>query len=136
MAAMKRCRRTLALIWMVGAGVLFLILILQTMFGKYQQPQEAFNWLMPTLLPTLTLIVGVFVAERSEGADEAEADSFKYRLALWLSVAYLLIVSLTIFIEPFSDMEAEQLMKTSNLWLSPMQGLVAAVVGIFFIKKG
>jgi cytochrome c-type biogenesis protein CcmH/NrfF len=112
-------------------------MILQTVFGHYQKPQEAFNWLLPAVLPTLTLIVGVFIADvvGTGGDSETEPDSFTYKLSLGMSIAYLLVVSFTILIEPFSDYDPEGLMKISNLWLSPLQGLVAATVGIFFVKK-
>lgn len=72
-------------------------------------------------------IMGVFAADAVGTAPDAEADSFTFKLALGMSVAYLLIASLTIILEPLSDMSSEELMKTSNLWLGPLQGLTRPI---------
>jgi hypothetical protein len=62
------------------------------------------------------------------------ADAFLYRLALWLSCAYLLLILLSILVQPFAPLPPLALMQQSNLWLGPLQGLVAGALGAFFVK--
>ncbi len=96
-------------------------------------------------MPTLSLIVGVLVADslgKNENKDASElptADQFVFRLSFSLSIAYLLTVVLTILLSPFFEQSAQEktifdLMKLSNLWLAPFQGLVSAALGSFFVS--
>lgn len=134
---MEKCKKKLSLLWFIGAGFLFLTLIAQTI-GKFYgtKADEAWSWFLPTIMPTLSLIIGVFVIEATGKSEKKKSvDNFIYRLAFILSLVYLIIVALTIYISPFTSFTAFELMKTSNYWLGPLQGLVSAVIGIFFIKK-
>ena len=56
-------------------------------------------------------------------------------LALWLSTFYLVLVFLTIAIQPFTATNPLDLMKMSNLWLGPLQGVVASALGVLFVTK-
>ena len=57
-------------------------------------------------------------------------------MALTLSVFYLLAVISTILFGPvaaaFANIGPLELMGASQLWLAPLQGLVAASLGVFF----
>lgn len=136
MLYMRQCRKRLTVVWLIATGVLFLVLILQTVLGRYDEPDEAFSWLLPTIIPTLSLVLGVLVSDLTDGGEpDRRVDGFMYKLAYTISIAYFVVVSLTIFLAPFSSMAPVELMKTSNLWLSPLQGVVAAVIGVFFVRK-
>ena len=87
-------------------------------------------------MPTLLLISGVWVAEVSGRAVQIpNPDPFLFKLAMWLSVAYLFTVALVVLIQPFTPVPAFELMKMSHLFLGPFQGLVAGVIGAFFVVK-
>ena len=58
-----------------------------------------------------------------------------YRLALALSIFYLALVLLTILIQPLTGTDTLDLMKRSNLWLGPIQGLVGSALGVLFASK-
>jgi hypothetical protein len=53
-------------------------------------------------------------------------------MAMGLSTFYLTVVFLTILLQPWLTPEPHEVMKQSNLWLAPLQGLVAAVLGAFY----
>ena len=131
-------RRRLAVIWFAGAGALFLILFLQSVFGLYgDRLDEAWRWFLPNVLPTLTLMVSVFVAEvRSGEPASRETDRFFYRLALTLSVAYLAVVALTLLLSRVSAYPPLELLSLSNLWLGPLQGVAGGALGAFFVRGG
>lgn len=133
----KTAKRRLATVWFIGTGVLFIVLMLQSMLGNYGTgTEEVWNWFLPNVVPTLTLVVGVMVSDalgRSE--DTGDVDRFIFRLAFWLSIGFLLALSLPVFIAPFSELPPPQLLKSSLLWVVPLQGLVSAALGAFFVNK-
>ncbi len=135
--ANTQARRWVSLVWFPGAGFLFLIVLLQTIFGKYgEHSADAWGWLLPAVMPTLSLILGVLVSDqlgRSEAREEA--DRFLFVMVLVLSIFYLLVVSSTLLLAPFAAMSPLELMKASSLWLGPLQGLVCAGLSAFFVVK-
>jgi hypothetical protein len=137
-----KCKYRLAYVWSAGFILLLILLILQTAFGRYGsnagdvKASEAFGWFLPTILPTLSLVIGVLVADaRDDSKGKKLVDRRMYRLSMILSVCYLLVVSLTFLIDPFTNWSQLQLMKLSNLWLGPLQGIVSAIIGVFFFSK-
>jgi hypothetical protein len=130
------CRKRLAILWITGGLFLFFVLILQSVFGRFgDRIEDAWSWFLPTLMPTLSLILGVLTLDATSGGDGGKLmDRFFFRLAFWLSALYLLVVGMTLFLQPFTQTPLLELMHRSNLWLGPLQGLAAAVLGIFFVK--
>ena len=132
-------QKRLVFIWFSGSGFLFALLLLQTMLGKYgSEALEAWGVMLPTFVPTLFLIIGTLIADATRETDSDEIvtiDRFFFRLAEFLSIAYLATVILTILLSPFSKLSQLELIKLSNLWLTPFQGLVIAALGAFFVSK-
>jgi hypothetical protein len=133
---MAQCKRRLAVLWFIGAGIIFSLIFGQTALGKYgDQASQAWNWILPTIMPTLSLIVGVLVMETvGKNVKNTFADAFLFKLTFGISTAYLLAVLLTLLVQPFSTLTVFELMSQSNFWLGPFQGLVAAALGAFFVK--
>jgi len=132
----KMCRKRLAILWFGFGFVLFIVLVLQSVFGRFGDwVEDAWSWFLPSIMPTLSLIVGVLVLDVTSGRDaEKKVGSFFFWLAFLLSAVYLVLVATTLFLQPFTGVPPLDLMKLSNLWLGPLQGLVAAVLGAFFVK--
>ena len=134
---MTICRRRLAALWFAGGLLLFLLVATQTVLNRYgERVEEAWAWLLPAILPTLSLILGVLIAEQVATGPMRRlvVDRFFYRLASGLSAVYLLLVAATILLSPFSTSPLLEVMRRSNLYLGPLQGLVAAALGVFFVK--
>lgn len=130
------CKRRLAVVWFVGAGITFFTVMLQSLLGRYgAQVTQAWGWLLPTILPTLSLIIGVLVFDAVQQADEGRRiGAFLFRLTVFLSGGYLLAVLLVVLLQPFAHAGPIALMSQSSVWLGPLQGLVAAAMGAFFVK--
>ncbi len=132
-------KKQLAIVWFSGSGILFALLFLQTIFGKFgTEAKDAWGLLLPTFMPTLSLIIGTLIADATASKDTKEiatVDQFFFRLSCFLSIAYLVTVILTILLSPFSKLSLLELIKLSNLWLAPFQGLVTASLGAFFVSK-
>jgi hypothetical protein len=134
------CKKRLGLLWLTSAGVIFAFVLAQSLGGRYGGDlSDAWSWLLPNLMPTLSLIVGVFVTDVHKGVVEKTVDPFVFRLAFSLSVVYFLTILTTLFAIPLSEMHGMHpidLLNASNLWLAPLQGLAAAALGAFFVKGG
>lgn len=135
--SMSLAKRRLAVVWFVGAGLLFLLVLLQSVRGIYGgQTDQAWAWLLPSVMPTLSLIIGVLVADaRQPQRVNITIDPFIPGLAVTLSVVYFVTVVCTILLQPFSSATPLGLMSMSHLWLAPFQGLVSAVMGALFVKQ-
>jgi len=135
--SLKTCKKRLAALWFTMGPIIVLLLVVISLLGKKlgDKADEAWGWFLPTVMPTLSLIIGVLVVDATDPQKtEKKVDRFLFWLAFDLSFFYLAIVVLTILIQPFTGSTLLDLMKASNLWLGPVQGLVAAVLGAFFIK--
>lgn len=133
-------RVKLSRVWLIGSGLIFILLVLQCLLHVYDPvTQDVWSWFLPTIMPSLGLIITVltYTAFEPRLTGSVVRRSF-VPVALWLSVFYLSIVALTILVQPFAAKTAADrigLMKTSNLWLGPMQGLVASALGVLFVSK-
>ena len=126
-------RRRLFALWTISCGLLFLLLITQSILNPdADQARAQWEWFLPSVMPTLSLIVGVFVStERSSG----NLDIMIYRVAFWGSVLYLMMVSIVPTSRPFQLQTPAEIMRMSHLWQGPFQGITAAAVGVFFAKS-
>ncbi|HNZ41796.1 MAG TPA: hypothetical protein PLB59_05810 [Bacteroidales bacterium] len=133
----EKCKKKLAILWFAGAGFIFFIMLLQTILGRYaENADQAWSWFLPTIIPTLSLIIGVLAMDSmSAEKDKHTVKKFFFKLSYFLSLAYFIVLSTTLLMQPFSPVSYLDLMKMSNLWLTPLQGLVGAALGAFFIQK-
>jgi hypothetical protein len=134
------CKKWLTTTWFAGFMIMFLLLFVQSVFGNYKpHTKEAWEWFLPSVVPTFGLMLAAFGSSRPTEADSPETvDRHLFRLTLGLSGFYLAVLLLTILLLPFvSSVPAEKMafLDTSNLWLAPFQGLVTASLGVFFITK-
>lgn len=130
------CQRRLALLWIAASIGLFLLLIGQSVLGKYGTGSErAWAWFLPTVLPTLSLIVGALVASAKKSVQGETVDGFAYRVSFGLSVFYLVLVGTVPLVQPLTTRTPLELMALSNLWLGPVHGLVALSLGVYFVSS-
>ena len=145
---LEQVRWQLGTIWFVGAALIFLLLIIQSLTGVYEhRVQGVWGWALPNFVPTLSLMIGVFAATALE--DEVESDHMKVRkpfarLAVAISLFHLLSVAMTLLAHPFTatflrkpdgEVDMMAVFDISNFWLGPFQGFVAAVLGVLFFTK-
>jgi hypothetical protein len=146
---LEKARWRLAVIWFPCGGLIFLILIAQSIGGAYgDQVQRAWGWALPNFLPTLALMVSVFAADAlkpSTGTAIYVRKNF-CSLALSLSIFYVLVILISLVGQLFAGQVSDapdlttarlKLLEMSNMWLAPLQGLVVASLGVlFFLKEG
>jgi hypothetical protein len=134
---LEDARNTLARIWLAGGGAAFLLLAVQSILGKYEgQMQEVWSWFVPTVLPTISLMLGVIGAGAlAETTDEKWVKVSYYDISKYLSAFYLAILALTLLLQPFTDKPPMQLYTLTNYWMGPLQGMVVGVLGILFTSQ-
>ncbi|MCP4395743.1 MAG: hypothetical protein GY801_00320 [bacterium] len=145
----EKARWRLAVTWFPCGGLIFLILIGQSIGGAYgDQVQRAWGWALPNFLPTLALMVSVFAADALRPFTETATYVRKnfFYLAVGLSIFYILAILLSLVAPLFAYQVSDapdlitarlELLEMSNIWLAPLQSLVVASLGVlFFLKEG
>lgn len=133
-------QRRLAAVWAICAGLIFLLIFIQSSNGLYvrtdgladtDKSTDMWRWFVPAVLPTLSLMIGVVVAQaRKETKDTASL--FAYRLSLCLSLIYMFVIAshlLPGMKDPLTRI------RTSQEYLQPLQSLVGLALGAFFVSR-
>lgn len=133
---LAQCQRRLAVVWLLAAALLFAILVVQSLAGKYgEQAGRVWSWFLPTVVPTLSLIIGAVAYSARQSGSGDTVERFAYQLSLGLSVFYLVLVAAVPLVQPLLAVDPFQLMDSSKLWLAPVQGLLGLSLGAFFVSR-
>ena len=134
--SIQASRNTLAAVWFGGASLSFIALYLITTFGDSTRVSILWEWYLPAVTPNLSLIVGVMFNDiKFKTAKGERVDGFSYRVALWLSVVYLLMLLATPLLSPFSDAPLDTYLKNSRFALSLIQALATTALGAFYVRQ-
>lgn len=135
---LESARNRLAVLWVIMVTVVFVLTAWRTManrFGGYDQ--QVWSWLLPHLLPTLSLVLGALGAGALHASkNRRNVSRTFYRVTMSLSSFYILGVWL-VLASVFewgsnSQQEPDHLLGVSNYFLGPIQGVVVGTVGIFY----
>ena len=133
---MTAARKTLAVVWFTGAGLTFVTMLVLAVFGGSERGTKLWDWFLPAIAPNLSLIVGVLFNDLKRKVPRGESvDAFVYRLALWLSVVYLVLLFVTPLLAPFTDAPLEVDLQNSRVPLSLVQALATTALGAFYVQR-
>lgn len=132
--SLDSARNQLARIWFWGSSLPFMILTVQSILGKYgENVQAAFSWFIPTVFPTLTLMISVIGAAALKPKEDRIIRTNFLKITVGISIAYLIVLSLVIFLQPFSKYEDPiKLFSISNFFIAPLQGIAVGALGFLF----
>jgi len=129
-----KAQTNLTIIWLAISGFILAILIILTIRGKYEGIEETvWKWAGKFILPTLTIIIGVYLGEMQKKTERRMIEKVFYKIVFWLSAFYLAIIALIIFLLPGTNYE--ETLNESELYLVLLQGLVGLAMGFFFVKS-
>ena len=155
--SLETYRKWLIGIWGAGFLIPFTLILIQYGSGKYgNRFTEVLGWLTALTLPTILLMIGVMVAnpatssgkkrrrQRTDGEpteDEAATEreaahvTFIFRLAVCVSIIYLVVVNFVFFLEPFLTRSPHDLMRESKIILAGLDSFISLLIGYFFGKR-
>ena len=133
----SRGKQQLALLWLTGIALPGCLLFVQSVQGFYgDDAQEVARWFIGAVSPTGGLIVAALVADAGVSrAKDLRVSGLIYRIALGVSVLYLLALWTLILYARAADGGLPQLAKDLGGWLNGLQGVVTLVLGVFFVRK-
>lgn len=130
----ETARNKLAKIWFIGSALPFLILVVQSILGRYgQNVQAAWTWFVPTVFPTLTLMISVIGAAAIKPKEDRFVRSNFLKITIGISYGYLFVLSLILFLQPFAPYEDPiKLFSISNYFIAPLQGIAVGALAFLF----
>lgn len=130
-------RARLTKVWLIGGLAFLLLLAIQSLRDVYgETTADVWAWAIPTVMPTLLLIVGVLVgAHLNHESEKTRVGRTLFVVTYVLSLFYLVVLALTVLLAPVSPLPPVDLMKMSNFWLGPLQGLLSGAFGVFFMDQ-
>jgi hypothetical protein len=136
----NQAQKQLAILWGIGALMSFCLMIWVTFPAKIFKPEdvkEAWNWLLSLVLPFLTLIVSSVIAEANQqNPSTAPTNDLAFGIAWWLSLVYLILIVVVGLTVLWSATPTPlDIFKGSNLFLTPIQGLLGIGLGFFFTQR-
>lgn len=135
--SMLTSQMQLMLVWMIGGAFFIIVAWLQILFGHYgDKGQEVIAWLLPSIIPTVSLVTGVWANNvRKKYPSTKKVERKTYRVVLAVSLFYLAFMGLIFAIQPMVARPPLEVIKSSGLILSPFQGMVSIFLGIFFTQE-
>ena len=132
----SKCQRRLLTLWGLGGAIALAIVIVQTAPGGAYASHagELLDWFLPTVIPTISLMVGTVMANLRAPDKEATVDQFTYRLVFWLSVLYLLLVIGVLLLYAQSPTPVADL-KGSGRLVTALYSIVGVALGALFVSK-
>ncbi|HET9166970.1 MAG TPA: hypothetical protein VFP11_13310 [Candidatus Angelobacter sp.] len=130
---LQKCQRRLAEIWLAGSGLMFFLILAQTFLDAYKgNVSEAWNWFLPAVLPTASLIVTTLF--QTVDAEKKTVDRFLFRLCAIFSLVYFVVLLAVVLATPFENISPVDALKHSHIFLAPLQAIVVGAVAAFFGK--
>jgi hypothetical protein len=135
--SMLKSQMQLMLVWVIGGAILLLVAWLQILFGHYEDKgQDVIAWLLPSIIPTVSLVVGVWANNtRKKSRSTQKVEKKAYTIVLVVSLFYLIFLGMIFAIQPMVALPPLDVIKNSGLILSPLQGVVSVFLGIFFTQE-
>jgi hypothetical protein len=121
--SLEQARWTMAKVWFGGAGILIVLLIAQSFGTVYQgHIAEVWSWALPTVMPTLSLIIAVLKSSALEKDDNQDSKQPKVKRRF-----YFVALSLSVF-EDLEDVvrrpgTAQQAPNNSTGWVFKTIGI-------------
>jgi hypothetical protein len=132
-------QKKISMLWFVASGFVLLIFTLMLFSRNNVDRTSAWQWLISYLSPVLTLMASAFVytVQHQRKFESKLIDVFFYRLIMFSSVFYLLLILALIVSFPLverNDVLFHDHLNRNSFPLPFVQGLILVLAGIFFNK--
>lgn len=129
--------QSLFYLWLIGAVVLALVLLGQSIAGKYgDDDAAAWSWFLSLVVAPFSLLTVAAFVDPSASWRNAAANTFKFRAGFIASFGVLLVGLATLLIEPLLQMNWFDLFSRSGIVIALLQApVMAAVGGVVFDRR-
>lgn len=138
---LRHAQYGLAVLWFAPALLIFFVLMAQTLFSNVYEghKNEVMEWYGTLVWPISTLMVGAIIANAGVRTDRRVVDVALFRLTRFCCVAYILALVMTVFAPGLGkafdvERDAWAMLTESRPWLVLLQGVVSAMLGVFFSR--
>jgi hypothetical protein len=128
-------RKKLLWLWLGFTSIIMILIILQTLAGKFDLIERmAWLWAFTHLLPILLLLLCAVLLNKNPSKVLYQST---FQAVYYASLGYLILIILTIFALPYATLNwsIEEYLRKSNLWLMPYQAVLLIAFGIMYFKK-
>lgn len=131
----QTAQKRLMILWVLCCCALLLLWFTLTFTGRFDNIiNDAWGWLLPNILPTLSLILGVYFYQVNNPSEKRTIDKMFFLLSFYISLFYFLVL-FAIILSYRSSMSLIEYYRSFNVILGPLQGIVSIPIGIFFFRK-
>ena len=147
---MKKAQNYLFILWSASGIVIFLLIIIGIIFGKYDENENVVvGWFLTTIMPILSLIIAVIYTkgQKEKELNQASESTLPPKLVdnslflgtFILSCVYLLIALGILLLSPLLfHLQLKtpiEIIKSSHVYLGVLQTVTTATLGYFFVKE-
>lgn len=133
---LRESQLTLIALWVGGVLPALLLLLEDTLVRQSSDAARGWGWLLSATMPTIGLVLGAFTKTPQAQQSGPSFDMPFFHLTVGMSCFYLLVVNLFVFSMWFLRTYSSGVFGTISSVLGPIQGLLTAALGFFFIKLG
>lgn len=130
---LKTAQMRLIAIWVIGSAIVVPLLVYRTQNAQYDYA-KVWQWYLGSLMPVLSLLIGTYANRLQTSAQqEFVIDQRFLRLAVCLSISYLLLVDYQAIVFPTLASTAVETFAKMSLLQKAVESLVTASLGAFFV---
>ena len=127
-------QQKLVLLWLIGSTPAILLMLIRTFTTGDKDIDRVWGWLLPAIMPTLSLVVGTYTAKALSSGEPKSVDTLLFRISVAVSTAYLLIVTAAVVLYPVGRLPGLLTLERVGIVLGPVQGLVSACLACSFFR--
>lgn len=128
--------RRLSLIWFGGTSFLFVILLLQSLLGRYgAETFRTWVWFGPLILPPVSVVIASLAYAARNPRKNIKVSRVVYGYSSSLSLLYIFAMCAAFFLEPFTAYSSLEWKAICALFLSPLEGVVVLTLCLVLMSR-
>jgi len=120
----------LIILWILGGAVICGLVVAQLAGGHYDNPIVVYSWAVASLGPGAGACAALWEANhRLRTQNQNGTPSGVLSFLFGLSIIQLVLMLVTLLIEPMAIYDPGKWLDVSQFWIAPLNGFIVAVVG-------
>jgi hypothetical protein len=137
--SLHQARNRLTLSWLILSAPLLLLVIFQSISGKYGfeglESLTGVGWVFQAVLPTASVMIATSTLPMSDKiAGRVVENVTLLRITSLSFIFYFLILYSIVLLEPWTNISLPNLMAMSGWFLAPIQAFILTLISKFFLE--